>query len=237
MYRFRKFSRRNKGALTAGVVLSTAVLLTVVVLALSTAWVWRENQAKNAALVLAEQRHRKALEAVQGMLTRVADEWVAAIPQMKEVRRRLLEDAAALYTELIALNPEDAQAYHERGWVYNLLARYDQARADFERAAALEPDNAEYHGTLATLLCYQWFRQDRPQALHHARRMVELRPADPQARGILASAYLDAGQKNEGVAELRKGAELARGTALEHKLLAVVEEQAGNWRNVIAHLQ
>jgi tetratricopeptide (TPR) repeat protein len=41
----------------------------------------------------------------------------------------------------------------------------------------------------------------------------------------------------EGVAELRKGAELARGTALEHKLLAWVEKRAGNWREVIAHLQ
>jgi tetratricopeptide (TPR) repeat protein len=244
MYRFRKFSRRNKGALTAGVVLSAAVLLTVVVLALSTAWVWGENQDKNAALVLAEQRREaaekargNALEAVQRMLTRVADEWVAAIPQMQGVRKSLLEDATALYTDLIALNPNDARAYHERGWVYVLLARNDQARADFERAAALEPDNAEYHGTLATLLTYWSFFQDKPRSLHHARRMVELRPTDALARGVLASAYLSAGQRNEGVAELRKGAELARGTALEHKLLAVVEQKAGNWRKVIEHLE
>jgi tetratricopeptide (TPR) repeat protein len=67
--------------------------------------------------------------------------------------------------------------------------------------------------------------------------MVELRPDDAEARGILAQAYLSAGQTQEGVAELRKGAELARGTALEHKLLAVADKQAGNWRNVIAHLQ
>jgi tetratricopeptide (TPR) repeat protein len=245
LYRFRKFSRRNKGALTAGVVIATALLLTVVVLALSTAWVWKENQAKNTALVLAEQRREaaeqargKALEAVERMLTRVADEWVAAIPQMRWVRKSLLEDAAALYTDLIALNPGDARAYHERGWVYILLARIDQARADFERATALEPDNPEYHGTLATLLFYDGtFFLDKPRGLHHARRMVELRPTDPLARGILATAYLETGQPNEGVAELRKGAELARGTALEHKLLAVVEQQAGNWRNVIAHLQ
>jgi tetratricopeptide (TPR) repeat protein len=67
--------------------------------------------------------------------------------------------------------------------------------------------------------------------------MVELRPADPQARGILATAYLSVRQTKEGVAELRKGAELARGTALEHKLLAVAEQEAGNWREVIAHLE
>jgi tetratricopeptide (TPR) repeat protein len=67
--------------------------------------------------------------------------------------------------------------------------------------------------------------------------MVELRPTDAEARGTLAEAYLQAGQTNEGVAELRKGAELARGTALEHKLLAMAEKAAGNWRKAIAHLQ
>jgi tetratricopeptide (TPR) repeat protein len=239
MYRFRKFSRRYKGALTAGVVLSTALVLTVVVLALSTAWVWKENQDKNAALVLAQRRHDKALEAVQRMLTRVADEWVAPIPQMIGVRQRLLEDAAALYTDLIALNPDDARAYHERGWVYNLLARHDQARADYERAATIEPDNAEYHGTIATFFdnCDNDALRDKQRCLHHARRMVELRPTDAEARGMLATAYLSAGQTKEGVAELWKGAELARGAALEHKLLAVVEMQAGNWREAIAHLQ
>jgi tetratricopeptide (TPR) repeat protein len=170
------------------------------------------------------------------MLTGVADERVAAIPQMREVRQSLLKDAAAFYTDLIELNPDDARAYHERGWVYNMLGQYDGARADFERAAEMEPDNAEYHGTLGTLLCYQWFR-DAPRGLHHARRMVELRPTDAEARGILASAYLSAGQKEEGMAELQKGAELARGTALEHKLLAAVEQAVGNWRNVIAHLE
>jgi hypothetical protein len=81
--RLTKWGRRHKGVVRTAV---AGLVLAVVVLALSTAWVWQENQAKNKA-------HRKALEAVQRMLTRVADERVAAIPQMKEVRQGLLEDA------------------------------------------------------------------------------------------------------------------------------------------------
>jgi tetratricopeptide (TPR) repeat protein len=173
------------------------------------------------------------------MRTRVAAERVAAIPEMKEVRQHLLEDAAGFYTDLIALSPDDARAYHERGWVYFVLGSFGQARADFERAAAMEPDNAEYHGTLGTFFldCHDEAFRDKSRGVHHARRMVELRPADAEARGTLGWAYVWAEQTEEAVAELRKGAELARGTALEHKLLAWVERQAGNWREVIAHLQ
>jgi tetratricopeptide (TPR) repeat protein len=216
-----------------------ALVLAVVVLALSTAWVWRENQAKKDALTKAQANFGKAMEAVQRMLTRVADERVAAIPQMKEVRQRLLEDAAAFYTDLIALSPDDARAYHERGWVYFVLGSFGQARADFERAAAMEPDNAEYHGTLGTFFvdCPDATFRDPSRGVHHARRMVELRPDDAEARGILATTYLRSRQRNEGVAELRKGAELARGTALEHKLLAVAEQAGGDGRKVVAHLQ
>jgi tetratricopeptide (TPR) repeat protein len=222
-----------------------ALVLAVVVLALSTAWVWQENQAKNAALVLAKQQREaaekargKAMQAVQRMLTRVADEWVADIPQMKTIRRSLLEDAATLYTELINLDPDDARGYHERGWVYYLQGRYDLTRADYERAATMEPDNAEYHGTLATFfsLPIGAFADGR-RSLYHARRMVELQPTDARARGNLGLAYQIVGQANEAVAELRKGAELARGTALEHKLLAQAELVAGEVRNAIARLQ
>jgi tetratricopeptide (TPR) repeat protein len=238
--RLTKWGRRHRGVVGTAV---AGLVLAVVVLALSTAWVWKENQAKNAALGQAQQQREvaekargKALEAVQRMLTRVADERVAAIPQMKEVRRRLLEDAAALYTELIALNPDDARAYHERGWAHYLLDSLDQARTDFERAAELEPDNAEYHRTLATFFSEEGLT-DAPRCLYHARRLMELMPNSAEAQAILAGAYLTAGQKKEGVAELRKAAQLARGTPLEHRLLAWAEYEVGNWRNVVGHLQ
>jgi serine/threonine protein kinase/tetratricopeptide (TPR) repeat protein len=252
-----KWGRRHLGVVTTAV---AALVLAVVVLAFSTAWVWQENQAKNSALMLAEQRRQaaeqanrnaeeqreraqaslgKAREAVQRMLTRVADVRLVPIPQMNEVRQSLLEDAAVLYTELIELNPDDAPAHYERGIVHLLQWHADKARDDFVRAAELEPGNADYHGKLAAYFATTQIDPDVKRSLYHARRMVELRPTDARAHGILAHAYLYSGQRNEAVDELRKGAELARGTPLEHKFLALVEQTAGtgNWRKVIAHLQ
>jgi hypothetical protein len=65
------------------------------------------------AHALARASFKKALEAVDRMLSQVGDDKLSAIPQMKELRERLLHDAADFYTELIALNPHDGSAYCE----------------------------------------------------------------------------------------------------------------------------
>lgn len=111
----------------------------------------RDNAAKaqeNAAK--AEKNYAMALNAVKQMLTRVADEKVARIPEMKEVRRRLLEDAVAFYTELLKNNPRDSLAHFERGQAYAYKARaafhihlenYDKALPDIAEAVKLNPDD------------------------------------------------------------------------------------------------
>ena len=101
---------------------------------------------------LAQANYVRAREAVKQMLTRVADRELAAIPEMKEVRKQLLEDAAAFYTELLKLNGRDPLAYSERGHVYDLLAQYGQGRADYDKAIGLDPENAKFHRDLAWLL-------------------------------------------------------------------------------------
>src|SRR5262249_43119238 len=62
-----------------------------------------------------------------------------------EVRRQLLEDAVAFYTQLLKLNPTDAQAYVERGQIRRLLGQRDLSRADFEKALELQPEQTEYN--------------------------------------------------------------------------------------------
>src|SRR5262249_12824079 len=117
----------------------------------------RREEAKQRGAALksaakAQRNYETARGAVQRMLTRVADEQLAAIPKMKEVRIQLLEDAAAFHAELLKMNPEDAIAYAQRANVYSLLARYDKARADYETALALQPDDATRQRNLAFFL-------------------------------------------------------------------------------------
>jgi tetratricopeptide (TPR) repeat protein len=93
-----------------------------------------------------------ALNAVKKMLTQVADERIAAIPQMKETRQRLLEDALAFYTDLIASNPRHSQAYLERGSLYQSMGKAEQACADYKKAIECDPENGEAFGQLGSIL-------------------------------------------------------------------------------------
>ena len=78
------------------------------------------------------------------MLTRVADEALAAIPEMKEVRRQLLEDAAAFYTELLKLNPRDPRGVLRTWRSLRCCSReYDKVGGRLWNGhAELDPDNA-----------------------------------------------------------------------------------------------
>src|SRR6516162_7065487 len=58
VYRFRKFARRNRVALTIASAITFAVLLALVGLGLSTMWVWRAN----AELTQSLERERKLRE-------------------------------------------------------------------------------------------------------------------------------------------------------------------------------
>ncbi len=189
-YRLRKFTRRNKAAL----VTLSLVALSLVAGTAASAWqaveadrarkyaderLQEELKAKAEADKQSEraaEHYRRARAAVRQMLTRVATDEVGRIPQMKEVRRKLLEDAIAFYTELLKLDHRDSEAYFERGKVYKLLLRYDEAVRDYEATLALDTNHLECHVSLGWIWCYslgdKW--KDNGRALVHYKRAVEL---------------------------------------------------------------
>jgi tetratricopeptide (TPR) repeat protein len=54
--------------------------------------------------------------------------------------RRTGKDAIADCSELIRLNPQDAAAYFNRGYIYGELGEFDAAITDFTRAIDLDPN-------------------------------------------------------------------------------------------------
>jgi Flp pilus assembly protein TadD len=52
------------------------------------------------------------------------------------------EEALAEYEQVLAIRPEDAHTYLDRGWLYEQQGRLDLARADYQKAATLmTPDD------------------------------------------------------------------------------------------------
>jgi serine/threonine protein kinase/lipoprotein NlpI len=236
-YRFGKFARRNKVALvTAGLVAAALVIGTAVS-------VWQAVEA-NAARKLAGERlenekqarheaeahFQKALNAVKKMLMEVGDERVAVIPQMKETRQRLLDDALGFYTDLIASNPNNSQVYYERGDLYRRIGKVEQARDDYRKAIACDPDNAEALGELGIYLTNEGKKDEI--VLPYLQRAQELSPTSRRSYLWLPWFYEARKRPQDEAAAYRHAAErFPPGSAEAYLYLAQACRVVGDYRD------
>jgi serine/threonine protein kinase/Flp pilus assembly protein TadD len=250
VYRLKKFANRNRGLLITTCVIALTMLVGTGVS------LWQAVQA-NAARQLADERledskkafqiavdereraaenYEQARKAVDQMLTRVADVELSRVPEMADIRTRLLEDAAAFYTELLKLNPRDAKAYFERGKVIGLLGNFDKVRADLEKAIELEPNNAEYHRTIASFLafCIDVRFEDADAALFHAKLAVRLEPESSSSHHLLAGVYLYPHRDSVNAEnEYLRAAELSRNDQHKYRCLLRAAFAGKRFRDVV----
>lgn len=158
IYRFRKFAHRNKGTLVAGLLIVVSLVGGII----GTTWQAIEAAGERDRAVtaegLAEQRateaekakkeatenFKVALEAVDRMLTRVSEEKLSKIPEMKPIRRQLMNDATEFYERLRTTQVDDtavrdamANALLHAGTLNNTLGDIPSAREDLLEAIAL----------------------------------------------------------------------------------------------------
>lgn len=208
--RLVKWSARQP--LVAGLTISVGLLVVVAIIGIS--WQWRAaesareaaefnlgeaNQqriAANAARRNAERNERaaeaglkRAIEAVDAMLTSVAREDLNGIPRMDRVRRDLLNDARQILEQLLAersdsdlLKFETAKACARVSDICRLLGSYSDAEQSSDRALALlnelvasDANRAVWQFQLAT-------------ALNHRARLAELVGDDAEAERRLRRA-------------------------------------------------
>ncbi|MEX2140636.1 MAG: tetratricopeptide repeat protein [Pirellulales bacterium] len=218
-YRFRKFARRRRAALV------TATLIMLSLFSGAGISLWQAVEA-NSERQRAQANYLTARDAVGQMLKQVADERLNGIREMKDLRRKLLEDAAAFYTTLIEVNATDAQAYAERADVYRLLSRQLDAINDLESAVELNPNNVVYRIALADLYQGGWSDtgQDRQKSLAQAKRAIEIDPTIPMAYWYYAAGLGATGQTDQARAQFQKFKEVAPRTAHTYHRLA-----GGHW--------
>lgn len=77
------------------------------------------------------------------------------------------------FNQLIALDPDFAEAWHKRATVFMMMQEYDKAKTDLEKALELEP----HHFSAMTRLGYVYeFEGQERQALSAFRRALEINP-------------------------------------------------------------
>jgi serine/threonine protein kinase/Flp pilus assembly protein TadD len=151
--RAMKWSRRHRSVVAAASVL---LMLTVSGLAISTVLIAQEQARTAAALAQAQANYetaeaereraaanfQKARDAVDGMLTQVAEELprlpgmpeLLDLPQVAEIKRALLEDALAFYEGFLQERSTDPVIRYETAHAYLRVGEITTAMDEYERA-------------------------------------------------------------------------------------------------------
>lgn len=115
-------------------------------------------------------------------------------------RNNQLPQAISLYEQLLAINPQYAQAYHFLGLVYALLGDMQAAITNLKKASQLEPRNPSYHNNLAN--AFKKMHQTE-QAILSYQQALKLSPDYAQAHHNLATVYADQTNYNEALYHYR----------------------------------
>jgi len=119
----------------------------------------------------------------------------------KDIDANNFEAAIPPLRKFIAEKPEVAFAHFNLGYAYTALKRSYEARAEYERAIALDPKMPEAHLNLGVLLLE---RQEYAAAVTPLSKAVELLPAQSRPRSLLAIAQERSGDP-EGAARSFEG--------------------------------
>jgi protein O-GlcNAc transferase len=130
----------------------------------------------------------------------------ALLNQALELHRAgRLDDASAIYQQLLTDNPDDADAAHLLGLVRFRKNDFDSAIRLIESAVERDPDNPIYHANLGNVLKDAGRLTD---AIAAYRLALELKPGDAAIHNNLGYVLQVSGMIEEGIAHYRKAISL-----------------------------
>jgi predicted O-linked N-acetylglucosamine transferase (SPINDLY family) len=142
-----------------------------------------------------------------------------------------LQDAEALYRQILQVQPQHPDALHLLGVLAHQGGQHEVAVRYIERAIACDPQVAAFHNNLGEV--YRAMGQ-LPDAIAHYRRALGLQPAYPEAHYNLGNALRDQGNLAEAVASYEKALALRPGYAEAHNNLGVTLKEQGRLGEAVA---
>ncbi len=137
-----------------------------------------------------------------------------------------LEQAAALYRNVLTLHPKNADALHLLGMVALQQGQPKTAAELIREALAINDREAAYHFHLALAL---QSLNDMQGALTTYRQALALKPNDPDIYNNMGNALAAQDRPEEAVAAFRRALALQPGSVAAHNNLGNVQRSMGLW--------
>lgn len=143
---------------------------------------------------------------------------VAADPEAQALNRLLsdaqsavdlqnYETAAQDYQDYLAKKPDDAEVHFNLGYVYTAMQRPDDAKVEYEKAIALDPDDVKmapaYQNLGLTLL-----PKDPAAAVDPLQHAAELAPQDARTKWLLGMALENSGKLDPAIEQYQAAEKL-----------------------------
>ena len=110
------------------------------------------------------------------------------------------ENAKDMVDRAVALNPNSARAWSERGWAYRYMKEADEALKSFDRAIRLNPIDPKRYDTLTGIASTLITVGRDEEAVAQARRAIAANPRFTSAHRCLAAALAYLGRESEAKA-------------------------------------
>jgi tetratricopeptide (TPR) repeat protein/SAM-dependent methyltransferase len=137
-----------------------------------------------------------------------------------------LNQAAALYRQVLTADPNSADALHLLGMVALQQGQAQTAAELIARAIVFNDREASYHSHFALAL---QTLGDMQGAVTNYRRALALKPDDPDAYNNMGNALAAIGKPEEAVAAFRRALALQPGSAVVHNNLGNAQRSMGLW--------
>jgi len=144
---------------------------------------WIAPSLPSSAIPLVQDSPERTDQGRTQKLTNPLNELLAEA--QRDIDKSDFESAIAPLQKVLTDQPDFAYAHFQLGYVYTALKRSADARAEYERAIALDPKMAEAYLNLGLLLLD---KQEYAAAVVPLRKAVDLLPALSRPRSFLATA-------------------------------------------------
>ncbi|GLU34490.1 tetratricopeptide repeat protein [Trinickia caryophylli] len=117
------------------------------------------------------------------------------------LEQQRIDDALALYGDVLQVDPDNALALADRGTVYAMLKKFDLALGDLERAFALGYADVTAYCTIGNI----FFQLKQPQkSLEYFNKAIELDASYPFAYYNRSNVLHELGDDKAAIADLEK---------------------------------
>jgi tetratricopeptide (TPR) repeat protein len=145
-----------------------------------------------------------------------------------------LGEAEQIYRQILAQQPEHADAMHNLGMISFQMGRNDVAVELLRRAIVLNPSYAPAHNNLGNVLKGQG---QFDEAIAAYRQAIALNPNLPEVHSNLGNALKNKGQLDEAIAAYRQAIALNPNLSEAHNNLGVTLKEKGQLDEAIAALR